>query len=264
MFGDRAGETVLKCYVLQKKIGSGAFGQLYLAQHATNANEHVAVKIESRASSAPQLINEYKCYQRLNNTHGFPRLFGFDSTKADYVLVIELLHKTLKELFETCKSKFSTKTVLYIGMQVISRFETLHDLGLLYRDVKPENFMIGHPPNNARTIYLLDFGLVKEYIDPETKQHVSFKENKPVTGTIRYMSIAGHYKHELARKDDIESVCYMLLFFLRGSLPWSGVLGKIASSQAGDKSRVIGTMKENTNPEQLFEGFPEEFANILK
>ena len=130
--------------------------------------------------------------------------------------------------------------------------------------MKPENFMIGFPGNpNGRIIYIIDFGLVREYINPQTQQHVPMSGGKRVTGTIRYMSCNGHFNNETSRRDDLESLGYMLLFFLTGNLPWSGMI-KLANGNPIVQCQKIGSIKQALSPEIMFDGYPEVFANYLK
>lgn len=124
--------------------------------------------------------------------------------------------------------------------------------------------MVGFPGKpNEKIIHVVDFGLVKRYINPLTKQHIPCRQGIPLTGTTRYMSCNAHFNQELSRRDDLESLAYMLLLFLKGRLPWSGIIQNAAHYTSYDQLR-IGSMKQSLSPAKLFEGFPDEFAFFLQ
>lgn len=137
-------------------------------------------------------------------------------------MVIDLLESSLEDLFQSNGRKFSVSTVLQIGIQIIQRLEAIHRKGFLHRDIKANNFMIGKE-EKRNVVYIIDFGLAKRYRDPKTGAHIPFKEGKSLVGTARYASIASHLGYEQGRKDDLESLGFLLLYFLRGKLPWQGV-----------------------------------------
>ena len=104
-------------------------------------------------------------------------------------MVLDLLGPNLEELFTSCGRRFSTKTVLMIGIQLLTRIEKIHAKGLIFRDMKPENVLIGRRSyQKENVLHIIDYGLSKPYIDSETKQHIVFTDKRPITGTIRYMS----------------------------------------------------------------------------
>lgn len=132
----------------------------------------------------------------------------------------------------------------------ISRIRVLHVNNFVHRDLKPENFLIGTREKD-RT-YLTDFGMVKRYRDPRTKQHILKKENNSLAGTARYMSINAHLRQEQSRRDDLEALGYIFLYFLRGCLPWQG----IKATTKDEKFEKIGRKKRETALEELCEGYP--------
>lgn len=245
-------------YRLGRKIGSGSFGEIYKGVN-TQTNEEVGVKLENVKTNHPQLLYEAKVYRIVQGGTGIPNI-RWSGVEGNYnVMVIDLLGPSLEDLFNSCDRKFSLKTVLMLADQLINRMEYVHSKNFLHRDVKPENFLTGLG-RRANQVYIIDFGLAKKYRDANNHKHIPYRENKNLTGTARYASINTHLGIEQSRRDDLESLGYVLMYFLRGSLPWQGL--KAATKK--NKYDKISEKKMSTSIEVLCESYPSEFASYFR
>ncbi|CAL0306973.1 unnamed protein product [Lupinus luteus] len=242
---------------LGRKIGSGSFGEIYLGTNS-QTNEEVAIKLEAVKTKHPQLLYESKLYRILQGGTGIPNVRWF-GVEGDYnVLVMDLLGPSLEDLFNFCNRKLSLKTVLMLADQMINRVEFIHSKSFLHRDIKPDNFLMGLG-RRANQVYAIDFGLAKKYRDSSTHQHIPYRENKNLTGTARYASMNTHLGIEQSRRDDLESLGYVLMYFLRGSLPWQG----LKAGTKKQKYEKISEKKVSTSIEALCRSYPTEFASYF-
>lgn len=239
------------------KIGSGSFGEIYAGTNV-HTGEEVAIKLEPLKSKHPQLLYESKIYRILQGGYGIPSVKWFGS-EGDYnVLVIDLLGPSLEDLFNFCGKKFSLKTVLMLADQMLHRLEYMHSRSYIHRDVKPDNFLIG-TGSRKHICHIIDFGLAKKYQDPRSGRHIPYLEGKNLTGTARYASINTHLGVEQSRRDDMESLGFVLMYFLRGSLPWQG----LKATTKKQKYQRILERKQATHPDQLCRGYPSEFRDYF-
>lgn len=254
---DLLGQTILNRYVTRKHLGEGSFGDVYEAEDI-QTQQIVALKFETNSTN-PQLPNEYHCYKQLEGMSGIPNVYGLYDYGKSRVMAMEQMGPSLENLFRRCGKKFSLKTTLMIADQLFRVIEYTHNCGILHRDIKPQNFLVGRGDRHNR-VYLIDFGVSTNYIDPRTGEHMMYTSNNGLIGTAYYVSINTHLGDQQSRRDDLESIAYMLIRFLKGSLPWQGLKIKAVD----ERNEKITQMKIQTSPEQLCAGLNKEFKTAIE
>ncbi|KAI4292863.1 casein kinase 1 [Pancytospora philotis] len=242
---------------LVKKIAHGAFGEIYEGiDEATHSR--LAVKVE-KGGNMFQLKHEYLIYKKLLGAHT-PQVYEFGSMLLDEkrvnFMTMELLGLSLEKQFLRMKKSFSPKTVFMLGKACLTRIEALHHKHYIHRDIKPDNFVTD---TSGKRIYLIDYGLSKLYRDPKTLRHIEYKTGKNLTGTARYASLNTHQGIEQARRDDLEGLGFMMVYFLKGRLPWQG----LKAETKAEKYAKIREVKEQTPLFELCKGVPNEIYLFL-
>jgi serine/threonine protein kinase len=239
-------------YKILKQVGKGTFGIVYKGIQL-DTNQPIAIKIEKDKHSRLEL--EYNIYNQFKNVIGVPRIIDFikNEEKKEKTLIMEYLGPSLDFLFTLCKNKFTIKTAIMIAIQSINRLEQIHNQGFIHRDIKPDNFLVGYGQNKD-IIYLVDFGLSKKYIDSH------YRNDKNLVGSLRYASIRNHKGIEQSRRDDLESLGYMIIYFINGCLPWQNVQKKTEKEIIEE----IFNIKRNISLKDLCNGLPEEFYLYMK
>ncbi|KAA6386615.1 MAG: putative Casein kinase 1, partial [Streblomastix strix] len=248
------------------KIGSGAFGEVYQGFRVIQKGENkgklgdpVAIKVEDTRVNPSQLLQEKRIYKVLRRNKGFPRTYYFGQEHGKRMLVMDYMGPSLEELFQRGKRQFSLRTVIMLAEQMLARVQALHQRGYIHRDVKPDNFLIGYG-NKSNIIFMIDFGLAKRYTIPETGLHIPQRRKQDITGTLRYCSVHTHNNSEQSRRDDLEAIGYIIVYFLKGFLPWQGMRGATRKI----RQDLIGQKKREMTSAELCSNMPDEIAMFVE
>lgn len=206
-------------YQILEKIGSGSFGEVFLGKD--NEGNKVAVKMEPNNTKIPQLLNESRIYSHLQKSPFVPTMHYFGSNETHNILVTQLLGPSLEAMFNKHDRKFDIPTILVLSIKLLDIIQNFHENNYIHRDIKPENFLFDN--GNVNKIFIIDYGLSKKYRSSRTHEHIKYSSGKSLVGTPRYASLNNHIGNELSRRDDLESIGYMIIYFMRGSLPWQGL-----------------------------------------
>jgi serine/threonine protein kinase len=262
--------TIGSNYILKERLGRGSFGEVYACED--RLGRKYAAKLEQRRKSTgkrrkgpSQLEYENRCYSLLEGT-GLPTIYDY-FTYGDYnVLIMDRLGHSIQNVLEKSPSKkLPMDSVLAVGMRILCHLEIIHCKGMLHRDVKPQNFCLGR--DQDREIYIIDFGLAKKYVQGGGK-HIVYRDNKSgLTGTPRFASINSHLGIEQSRRDDLESLAYVLIYLSRGTLPWIGLGGKRrvrSDDDVPNRHEMILRVKQATTDTRLCKGLPKGLCQFVK
>ena len=248
------GRKFLSKYRTIKKLGEGSFGKVYKAEYN---NEYFALEFENKENGESLLEREHAIMTYLKCPN-IPSIKSYGYNDDYNILVMQLMDKSLEEILNK-RHKFSVKTTCLLGYQMVNILQYIHDRHVIHRDIKPDNFVMGANEKNAH-LYLLDFGLAKKYRSSRTLVQNPLVKKQKLTGTARYASINALNELEQSRRDDLESMGYVLMYFLRGSLPWQGL--KVKNKE--EKYKKILEKKLETSSQELCKGFPEEFEEFVE
>lgn len=250
-------------FCIVKEIGRGSFGSVYQGKHR-HSGEDLACKVEKKTQelNKERLRDEYKIYKffRMKSLTCVPKVYSLLRTKALNIMIMQLLGKSLDVILLEHDNHLDLGTVMCIGLLIISGIEQIHQCGIIHRDIKPNNFMFGRKEDNDDChLYIVDFGLSKFWKNSVNGSHISHKQGRSLIGTARYASINIHLGIEPSRRDDLESIGYLLVYLAKGSLPWQGLQKKKNGSSIND----IRDKKMSTSTEKLCFGLPECFREII-
>ena len=205
-----------------QQIGKGTFSSVYLALN-TKTNTYVAIKAEKRDQKSIELLEDEAFLLYSLRGYGIPSVLSYGKTKTFNILVLPLLGKSLLDLFIIKNRNIHINDICLIAIQILERIQWIHSNNIVYRDIKPENFLFGK--KDPEVLYLIDFGLCRKFKSSNTGKHIKPKNLGKFTGTSRYASVYAMAGNEQSRRDDIESIGYMIIFLMKKRLPWQGIKG---------------------------------------
>ena len=251
--------TFFKKYKPFYQKAHGSFSFIYEGINI-ETNEHVAIKLEPRNAQSENLLlqNEIFYLYKLRHCPGIVKIITTGRTKKYNILIEPLLGGTLYSLYLDQNKNFTLKDICLISLQCISRLESVHNKGIIHCDIKPENFCVGL--RDKRIIYLIDFGISKKYRSDRTKKHIQFNITKTMCGTARYASMNALSGLQLSRRDDLESLSYMILYFLTKKLPWQGITAKSLAT----RYKKIYEKKSELEKWDKFLSLPIQIQNFIK
>ena len=242
-------------YRLVEKLGEGTFGMIFKCESTDGL---CAFKFEKKRYGRRSLLKAESEIMIELKGYGIPKIISYVENEDYNIMIMELLGKSLEVLVQQyAEEKLSLKTVCMLGIEMLKILKNIHDNHYIHRDIKPDNFAIGY--SDQSQLYLLDFGLAKQYRSAKTLQQKPMQKNKKLTGTARYASINALRGYDQSRRDDLESVAYVLAYLLRGNLPWQGIVVKTKE----EKYAKILYRKQSITSEQLFFGFPNELCTYI-
>ena len=248
-------KLVFSKYKLIKKLGEGSFGKVYKAEYNS---KYYAIKFEQREGGQDLLKNEATIMSYLKGNLHIPKAHSYGFSGNYNIFVLQLLAKSLEDVFNE-RQKFSLKTGAMLAFQMIEVLKYIHSKHIIHRDIKPDNFVLGSDEYNAY-LYLVDFGLAKKYRSSKTLKQNPYMKKKKLTGTARYASIHAMEEMEQSRRDDLEAVSYVIMYFIRGNLPWQGL--KLKSNE--DRYQKILEKKKEISTEELCAEYPKVFYEFVK
>ncbi|XP_078490913.1 uncharacterized protein LOC100176391 [Ciona intestinalis] len=245
------GDFIKDRWKIMRKIGGGGFGEIYEAVD-TVSGEAVALKAESARQAKQVLKMEVAVLKALQGKEHVCRFIACGRNERFNYVIMSLVGRNLAELRRSQpRGMFSISTTLRLGKQILVGIRNIHCVGFLHRDVKPSNFAMGRTSATCRTVYMLDFGLARQY----TNAVGEIRQARPIAGfrgTVRYASINAHRNREMGCHDDLWSLLYMLVEFVNGQLPWRKIKNK----------EQVGIMKERYDEKMLLKHMPHELMEL--
>ena len=249
-------KVIFKKYLPIKTLSKSQYSVVFLAKNIKD-NNYVAVKMQGKNAKSSELEKETYYLYTLKG-FGIPKILSFGIYGNYKVLVETLLGKTIDVLLKANKNKKSRmKDICMIAIQIIERIEYIHNKNIIHQDIKPANFLVGNPDDSV--IYVIDYGMSKKYRSSVKGNHIIFSKKKKFRGTFNFSSINCMKLYEESRRDDLESIGYMIIYLITGKLPWS----KISNVSVLERYKAILNLKQNISNQELCKGLPFEIFHYM-
>ena len=245
------GEIVNEKYKLEAVLGSGGFGKVFRVTSLKNKKQY-ALKLDLKRKG--QILTEAKILAEIQTAPGIPKLYDKGKTENFSYMVITLLRDNLSTMLKNCGGRFTLGTVANVGTQLLHRVEYLHSKGYIHRDLKPQQFLLDQANS---MIYLVDYGLAKKFLI--AKNHIPFQTHCPRAGNSTFASLNNHMGIRQSRRDDLESISYMLIFMFKGKLPWQ----QKSKHNSFLKWQKVFILKASINIQDLCRDSPPEFFAFM-
>ncbi|KJH42221.1 hypothetical protein DICVIV_11790 [Dictyocaulus viviparus] len=251
-----AGKVVCGRWRVLSRLGAGGCGSVYKVEDLHRKGYIAALKAEPIVEDDSGVLKlEAAVLKKLANRKNVIRLLQSGKRTKYSFIVITICGSDLMSLKKKAQEGLSESTILRIGIYALYAIKQLHEIGFVHRDVKPGNMMNGASGRDKRIIFLIDYGMVRNFVVRDLKGISMRKPRKNVLlrGTLRYCSLTVHKRLEQGRVDDLWAMLYMLGELYVG-LPWNHLTVE----------KEIVKIKETETDENVFKDCPEEFVLVAK
>ena len=246
-------------FQIMKLIGKGAYSRIFSVKNLAN-NNIFAMKVQDKSEFYGNLENEAYILYQLKGL-GIPKIISYGRYRKYKVLVMELLGKSIDQMFIeniNIEEKLKKKDAILAGIQMLDRIEYIHSKNLLHLDIKPNNFLVGEPDSSL--IYIIDFGFSKQYKSFRTGKHIHYSKKNYFNGNLVFSSARTMNGIESSRRDDLESLGYVLIHLFSKELPWENIPYKNNNEYAQKAYRLKKTIPLET----LCKDAPKEMIDFMK
>ncbi|KRX68560.1 Casein kinase I isoform delta-like [Trichinella sp. T9] len=231
-------------FKLNYMMGKGTFGVVYVGMDKVT-KEEVAIKIEKRMEKPSMLCFEKKVYKFLSGSSFVPAIKHFGTDNFNFYLSMELLGPNMEDVLEARNRELLLTDVCSYAVQIIKAIQFIHERGFIHRDLKPENILLRQ---------------LRYRVSKCKFSHIAYREKLPVMGTLRYMSISAHLGIQQSRRDDMQTIGYILTYLAKGKLPWQDM----QVTSFAEQNMEVASMKIRMKPQHLCQGLPSAFSNYMK